>query len=304
MSQRNYGQYRFEASKQEKVMFPDASITKGEIIDYYDKISDYMLPHIRQRPLTMQRFPDGIEDKGFYEKRLPDHFPDWIDRVTVATDTRHGTQEQVLANKRASLAYLANQVCITPHVWLSRADAPDKPDRMIFDLDPPDDNGSFEPVRDAANKLHALCKELGVAAFVKTTGSRGVHVVIPLQARHGFDDVRDAARALAERLANRHPDKLTTQVRKNKREGRLFLDTARNAYGQTVVAPYATRALPDAPVATPLSWQELNDPKTHTRRFTFANIFRRLGQVGDRWYQMHRYRRSLDSIKSAMEASG
>ncbi len=187
MSERTYGPYSFETSKEDKTLFPEASLTKGDLIEYYEKIAEYMLPHIEDRPVTMQRFPDGIEQQGFYEKRVPDYFPAWMVRVKVNTDD--GTQAQITCNNEATLAYLANQACITPHVWLSRSDHLNKPDQMIFDLDPPD-GGHFEAVRDAAKKCKALLDEMDAAAFVKTTGSRGVHLVLPLRPHDGFDEVR------------------------------------------------------------------------------------------------------------------
>jgi bifunctional non-homologous end joining protein LigD len=297
MPKRSFGRYSFETSNEDKVLFPGAGITKGDLIDYYRKIAKSMLPHVERRPLTMQRFPDGIEAGGFYEKQAPDHFPGWIERVTVRT--ADGSQEQVTCNKAAALAYLGQQACITPHVWLSRADRLDRPDRVVFDLDPPDGH-DFDVVRQAALTFKSLFDEAGLTAFVKTTGSRGLHVVLPLTPEAGFDDVREWAHRLAEHLAGLHPDTLTTQIRKNKRKGRLYLDTGRNAYGQTAVAPYAVRARPDAPVATPLTWDEVESGEVHARSYTLGNILRRIGRRGDVWSGMARHRRTLRSLEKAI----
>ena len=297
MATRRYGPYSFDASREDKVLFPDARITKGGLIDFCEKIAETVLPHIKGRPLTMHRFPDGIDSGGFYEKRAPDHFPQWISRVTV--DTEDGRQKQVLCDKRATLAYLANQACITPHVWLSRADDLGKPDLVVFDLDPPD--GGFGAVRDAAKRFEELFARMNVAAFVKTTGSRGVHLVVPLKPHDSFDDVRVFARRRADHLADRHSDALTTEVRKNKRNGRVFLDTSRNAYGQTVVAPYAVRPTAGAPVATPITWDELRAGDVTSQSYNVSNIFRRLGQIGDLWSDIRRHRRSLKSLNKSLD---
>ncbi|MGP1346747.1 MAG: non-homologous end-joining DNA ligase [Phycisphaerales bacterium] len=300
MSVRRYGADSFEASNEDKVLFPDRGITKGDLIDYYERIAGCMLGHVRGRPVTMHRFPDGIEAEGFYEKRLPGHFPEWVDGVQVRTGKDGESQRQVAANKRATLAYLAQQACIAPSVWLSREGSLERPDQAIIDLDPAD-GGGFEQVRTAARRLGGLLDEMGVVSFVKLTGSRGVHVVIPLRAEAGFDEVRGWARALGELLAQRHPEEVTTAMRKDQRGGRLFLDTGRNAYGQTAVAPYAVRARAGAPIAAPIRWEELSEASLEARSYTIENIHRRVGQVGDVWSGMGRHRRSLGSLREALE---
>ncbi len=302
MAEHKIGKYTIETSNEDKEVFPDAGLTKGNVIDYYEKIAGVMLPYLKDRTVSMQRFPDGIGTKGFYQKKAGGYFPDWIDTVSVKKEG--GANTQVVINKAATLVYLANQAMLTPHIWLSRTDKLDHPDRLVFDLDPPDDD--FTPVREAAKKVcHFLDDELGLPVFVQTTGSRGLHVVVPLDRSAGFDSVREFAQDAAKILAGRHPDTLTVEVRKNKRQGRLFLDTARNAYAQTFVAPYALRPRAGAPVATPLELEELKDPKLHARRFTVKNIFRRLGGREDPWKGMNRRavslkkaRKKLDGIKS------
>ncbi|MGH2537355.1 MAG: DNA polymerase domain-containing protein, partial [Candidatus Promineifilaceae bacterium] len=239
------------------------------------------------RPLSMQRFPDGIGEKGFYQKEAPGYFPAWIRRASIRVEGTGENQPQVICDEAATLVYLANQNCITPHLWLSRLggragpEPLDHPDRLIFDLDPP--AGAFELARAAAASLRALLEELGLAAFLMTTGSRGLHVAAPLDGRADFDAARAFAHQVAQRLARRKPDKLTTETRKAERNGRLFLDYLRNAYAATSVAPYAVRARPGAPVATPLDWGELDDGRLRSDRYTLKNIFRRLGQKGDPW---------------------
>ncbi len=279
MARRRIGCREVETSNADKVLFPADGITKGAVIDYYLKVAATLLPHLAGRPLTLQRFPDGIGTDGFYQKAVPDYFPDWVNRVQVATATE--SQWQVICSDAATLAYLGQQACITPHAWLSRRDCLDRPDRLVFDLDPPD--GDFAAVRAAAFRVRALLEQLELPAYVMTTGSRGVHVVVPLQPASGFDAVRDFARRLAAELARRHPQSLTVAQRKRERAGRVYIDTGNNAYGQTVVAPYALRARDGAPVATPLTWEELADRATHARRWTLRSIPRRLGQREDPW---------------------
>lgn len=288
-----------EVKHLEKVFFPAENITKGDLIAYYQRIAETMLPYLEGRPLTMQRFPDGIDAGGFYQKKMPDYFPDWISRASIHVEEDGREQRQVVCDNKATLVYLANQACITPHIWLSRADRLNAPDKLIFDLDPP--SNDFGPVRQAAQGLHDLLIDLDVSSFVMTTGSQGLHVVVPLDRRSNFDAVRDLARQIAELLSQRDPDGLTTTLDKDGREGKLFLDYLRNAYGQNSVAPYAIRALPGAPIATPLDWSELDNPELDAQRYHMGNIFRRLGQKEDPWQGLMDEVHSLDKIKERLE---
>jgi bifunctional non-homologous end joining protein LigD len=281
------------------VIFPDEGITQGDLIDVYRRLADKMLPHLEGRPLTMQRFPDGIQNEGFYQRKAQDYFPDWITRVSVEVGEDGEQQPEVICDSEATLVYLVDQGLVTPHVWLSRADRLHYPDKLIFDLDPPDSD--FEPVRLAAELLSDLLDDLGLVPYVMTTGSRGAHVVVPLDRSADFDTVRRFARDVARLLAQREPNRLTVQVRKRKRGDRLFLDYLRNAYGQNCVAPYAVRAKPGAPVATPLDWDELSDPDLHSQRYTVKHIFRRLGQKEDPWKEIMRYARSLSEPRKRLD---
>src|SRR6056297_2755875 len=184
-------------SNQDKPLFPQDGISKGDLVDYYRRIAEIAIPHYRGRPLTMHRFPDGIDRDGFFQKEAPDHFPDWIERATL--DKEGGSLRQVIANDAATLVYLANQGCITPHLGLSTIDAIDRPDRLIIDLDPSDDD--FGKVQMAARRLRMLFDEADIASFVKTTGSKGLHVVVPLDRSASFDAVRACADRLAAHLA-------------------------------------------------------------------------------------------------------
>lgn len=288
------GRRSVELSRPDKVLFPGAGLTKADLADYYRRIAERILPYLRERPISMHRFPDGIAGGGFYQKEAPGSFPGWVDRVRVRVKDG-GTQRQVAVNRAATLVFLADQACITPHPWLSRADRLDVPDRMVFDLDPP--GGSFGAVRKAARFLRAVLEDAGLAAYVMTTGSRGLHVVVPLRREHGFDVVRRNARRVAEVAAGRHPDELTVEQRKKKRGGRILVDYLRNAYGQTSVPPYAVRAREGAPVAAPLDWCEVADAALAPDRYRVSNIFRRLAQKDEPWQGFGRHARSLDQAR-------
>lgn len=286
-----------ETSSLDRVMFPRDGITKGELIDYYRRIADPMVPHMRDRPLSMRRYPDGIAGQGFYHQEAPEYFPDWISRVTV--DKEGGEIVHAVCNEAATLVYLANQNTITPHVWLSRVGHLRKPDQMVFDLDPSGDD--FEDVRRAARYVREILEDHHLGAFLMSTGSRGVHVRTPIRPEHDFDVVRQFARKLMEKLADAYPDELTTEQRKVKRRGRIYLDIMRIAYAQTAVTPYAVRAIEGAPVAAPLEWKELGD--FTPGRYTIRNIFRRMGQKEDPWKDMHRHAATIPLERSGAQNS-
>ena len=284
-------------SKPEKVLFPDDGITKGDLAAYYELVAVPMLRQIKDRPISMQRFPEGIGKPGFFQKDVPAYFPEWIRRVQVPK--RGGRVTHAIACDAATLVYLAGQACITPHVWLSRADELDRPDRLIFDLDP--SNGSFAEIRQAARAVGQLLEELGLAAFAMTTGSRGVHVWVPLRRQARFDEVRSFARDVARVMVQRAPDQLTLEARKQKRAGRILIDIMRDAYAQTAVSPYAVRPRPGAPVATPLRWRELSDSSLRPDKFTLRNIDRRLARVGDPWEDIARHARALGPARRRLD---
>ena len=256
----------------DKVLFPDDGITKADLAAYYRDAAPRMVDLVRGRPVSLQRFNDGIARQGFFQKNVERGAPEWVKRVRVGK--RGGSLWHVLANDAATLVWLANQNCITPHVWLSRADRLERPDRMIFDLDPASED-EFALVRRTARELGDVLREAGVEPFAMTTGSKGIHVVVVLQRRYGFGQVRDAAVAVAAELVERRPKDLTTEFYKRKRDGRLFVDVNRNAYAATAVPPYSVRPLPGAPVATPLEWDELADRRLRAQRWTIRTVLDR-----------------------------
>ena len=276
------GRVTVELSHTGKVLFPEDDITKGDLVAYYQQAADAMLPFLRDRPVAMRRYPDGIAGRpGIMQKNVPDYFPGWITRAEVRK--QGGSLQQVICDKPATIVYLANQACIELHSFLSRLNRIDDPDQLIFDLDPPDAN-RFADVRSLALRLRQLLEdELGLAAFVKTTGGRGLHVQVPLNARADFDTVRGFALDVGAVLAARDPGLVTTEQRKNKRGDLVYLDVMRNAYAQLAVAPYSVRARPGAPVATPLSWDELDDSGLTPGQFTIKTVPGRISEGNDPW---------------------
>jgi bifunctional non-homologous end joining protein LigD len=264
-----------------KVLFPDDGITKEDLARYYADAAGRMLPWLRDRPVTMMRYPDGLTGQRIVQKNVPAYFPDWIRRVDVPKEG--GVVEQAVCGKPADLVYLASQACIEVHAFLSRADRLDAPDQMVFDFDPPDAK-HFEEVRSAALWARELLDdELGLTGYVRTTGGRGLHVHVALDRQAGFDPVREFTHRAAAVLASRHPDVITTEQRKDKRGERVYADVQRNAYAQLVVAPYAVRARPGAPVSTPLSWSEVQDPGLEPGQFTIFTVRARLDSADDPW---------------------
>ena len=290
---------KISISHGERVVFPAARLTKLELARYYAAVAAAMVPHLRGRPLAMHTFPRGVEEDGYFVKNAAKHFPGWI--ATVAVSKREGgTIRQVLANDAATLVYLAGQTMITPHIWTSRADRLERPDRLIFDLDPADQR--FSEVRAAARALGDLLRDLGLVPHAMTTGSRGLHVVAALRRTADYEQVHDFARAVADALVARDPELLTTEFRRERRGGRMFVDTGRNAYGQHGVAPYAVRALPNAPVATPLHWPELDDQRLDPQGWTARTLSDRLADGGDPWHDIGRHARALGPARRALAA--
>jgi bifunctional non-homologous end joining protein LigD len=264
-----------------KVLFPDDGITKEDLARYYADAAGRMLPWLRDRPVTMMRYPDGLKGQRIVQKNVPAYFPDWIRRVEVPKEG--GVVEQAVCGNPADLVYLASQACIEVHAFTSRSDKLDAPDQLVFDFDPPDDR-HFAEVRSAALWARELLDdELGLTSYVRTTGGRGLHVHVALDRRAGFDSVREFTQRAAALLASRHPDVITTEQRKDKRGQRVYADVMRNAYAQLVVAPYAVRARPGAPVSTPLTWSEVEDDGLDPAWFTIPTAHARLEAAEDPW---------------------
>jgi len=274
----------------EKVLFPDDGITKGEIATYYETIAPVLLPHIRNRPVTMERYPSGIGKKGFWQKDVSKGFPEWLQRVAVPK--KDGTVHHPLVTDVRSLLWIVNQNTITPHVWVTRVPDLYHPDVCVFDLDPSRDDEP-EVLRQATLALRDLLDELGLPSWVKTTGSKGFHIVVPLDGSARTDEVERFAHAVGRLMVARDPDHLTQEFSKADRGGRILVDTGRNGYSATFATPYAVRAKAGAPVSAPCTWEEVARGEVLPRSFTVRTLPERVARVGDLWSDMKRRGRSL-----------
>ena len=277
----------------EKALFPpadgEAAITKGELAAYYESIAPIMVPHIRARPITMERYPAGIDKKGFIQKDVSKGFPAWLERVEVPK--KDGTVHHPLVTDTRSLLWVVNQNTITPHVWSSRAPDLYHPDICVFDLDPSADDP--EMLRAAALGLREFLETLGLPSWVKTSGSKGFHIVVPLDGKADTGEVSWFAHHVGTTLVRLAPEHLTQEFSKVDRGRRILVDTGRNNYGATWAAPYAVRAKPGAPVSAPCTWEEIERGEVGPRTFTVRTMPARLDAVGDLWWDLWRRGRSL-----------
>jgi bifunctional non-homologous end joining protein LigD len=285
----------------EKVLFPDDGITKGDLAAYYERIAPLMLPHISGRPVTMERFHRGIAEKGFYQKDVKKGFPPWLERVEVPK--KDGTVHHPLVRDTRSLLWLANQNCITPHVWPSRVPDLYHPDICVFDLDPSKDEPAV--LRAAALALRDLLEELGLPSWLKTSGSKGYHIVVPLDGAADFGQVAGFAHAVGRILVARDPDHLTQAFSKADRDGRILVDTDRNNYSATYAAAYAVRPKPGAPVSAPCTWAELERGDIGPQTFALRGMADRIDAVGgDLWADLHTHGQSLSGAAEVVRGEG
>ena len=273
----------------EKVLFPDDGITKGELAAYYEAIAPVMLPHVRARPVTMERYPAGIGQQGFFHKDVSKGFPEWLERAEVPK--KGGTVHHPLIRDVRSLLWIVNQNTVTPHVWTSRAPDLYHADICVFDLDPSEEDPLV--LRTAALALRDLLDELGLPSWVKTTGSKGFHIVVPLDGKAHMGEVAGFAHAVGRILVTRDPEHLTQEFSKADRGGRIFVDTGRNGYSATFAAAYAVRAKAGAPVSAPCTWEELERGEAGPQTFRLRTMAARIAEVGDVWSDMPKRRRSL-----------
>jgi len=282
----------------DKILFPKSGITKQQVFQYYKNIANRMLPFLKDRPLTMQRFPNGIGKEGFFQKNAPDYFPAWL--PTIKVKKKDGWVNHIVCNSRDTLLYLVNQYVVTFHVALSKVENIDYPDKLIFDIDPP--KGNFQLAVKAAKALRVVLEEkLQLKTYVMTSGSEGLHVAVPLKADKHFDIVHDFTKTIANYICNNNPTEFTTAIRKNKREGRLYIDFLRNSYAQTSVVPFSIRALENAPVATPLYWNELDDVTLNAQSYTIDTIFKRLETKGNPWEDFEHNAGAINTAIDTME---
>jgi bifunctional non-homologous end joining protein LigD len=267
----------------EKLLFPADGITKGELARYYEAVAGAILPHLRRRPVTLERFPAGIERKGFIQKDIGRMAPEWLERVEVPK--RGGTSVYALVNDERALGWMANLNTVTPHVWVSRVPELSHPDLCVFDLDPSREDAAA--VRAAALLVRALLEELGLESAIKTSGSKGFHLVVPLDGRSDGDAVLRFSHAAGALLVKRHPDVFTQEFIKADRQGRILIDTGRNAFGATFAAAYAVRPRAGAPVSMPCDWAEIERGEVGPRSFTLRDVPARLLERGDAWAALH-----------------
>jgi bifunctional non-homologous end joining protein LigD len=294
-----FGRYTVTVGNAAKVLFPGDGITKLDLIEHYRRVAALMVPHAGGRPVTLQRFPDGIGAGGFFQKQASGHFPEWIERVSVSK--AGGKVDHVVIQRAADLVYLADQGTITIHAALAPVAHVDRPDRLVFDLDPSIDD--FETVREGARILRELLDDLGLVPFLMTTGSRGLHVVTPIAGTETFDEVAPLAEGIARAVVARKPDHYTVEPHKSQRRNRVYVDWHRNHYAQTAVAPWSVRPKPGAPVAVPIEWDELDDPELTSHRYTIRDVAGLVEARPDPWVGMSRRARALDRVRRRLDKS-
>lgn len=275
----------------EKVLFPDDGITKGDLASYYEAIAPVLLPHLSRRPITMERYPAGIDKKGFWQKDVSKGFPEWLERIEVPK--KDGTVHHPIVTDARSLLWVTNQNTITQHVWTSRAPNLYHPDVCVVDLDPSRED---EPdvLRASALAVRDVLAELGLSSWVKTSGSKGFHILVSLDGKARMGDVARFAHGVGTLLVERDPEHLTQEFSKADRGGRVLVDTGRNGYSATFAAAYTVRAKPGAPVSAPCTWEEIERGEVEPRTFTLKTMAERIAAVGDLWSNLRLGRQSLE----------
>ncbi|MGI6453274.1 MAG: non-homologous end-joining DNA ligase [Syntrophomonadaceae bacterium] len=287
----------FSVSNLEKVLFPTEGYTKGELLYYYLQVAPYMLSHLKERPMVFTRYPDGIKGKSFYQKDAPAHLPDWITTFPWYSEESQRELNFILIEDAETLAWLANQACLEFHPWLSRVDLVDYPDYIVFDLDPSPHN-SFAQVAKIAQIFQDLFHELRLSTYLKTSGSEGLHIFLPVQNSYSYEEVRNIAHGIASIIVQTAPDMATIERRVSQRGKRVYIDYLQNVRGKTVCAPYSVRARPGAPVSTPITWDEL--PHITPQQFTIKTILTRLQSTGDLFYPVLTHKQSLENTLKLM----
>jgi bifunctional non-homologous end joining protein LigD len=274
-----------------KILWPDDGITKADFIKYYTEVASFILPHLKDRPMVFTRYPNGIYDKAFYQKNVPDYAPKWLHTVDITSHEGIVTK-YIIINDAKSLIWAANQACLELHPWLSRTSSLGNPDFIIFDLDPME-NTDFEDARKVALALKQLFDSEGLLSFPKTSGSTGLQVYIPIAAKYTYEQAREFAKLLCLVIERTFPDITTTERSVDKREGKLYLDYLQNVKGKTIVAPYSPRPKKGAPVSCPLTWSELDQGVT-TDIFTIKSMPARLRQKGDLFREVLTKKQNID----------
>jgi bifunctional non-homologous end joining protein LigD len=266
-------------SNLDKVLWPEDGYTKRDLISFYDRIAPIILPHLRDRPLNLERFPDGINGQSFYQKNTPDYFPEWIPRAKIySPDTRRNVY-YTICNDRDTLLYLANLACIPHNPWSSRVQSLDNPDFIVFDLDP--EKAPFSMVQEVALKLHEYLEMIGLRAYPKTSGATGIHIFVPLQPEYTYEQARQFAELLGNIMVQRYPRLVTLERAVKNRTGKVYIDFLQNVRGKTVVGPYVLRPRTGAPASTPMTWREIGRKNLDPADYNMKTIFKRLDRTGD-----------------------
>jgi bifunctional non-homologous end joining protein LigD len=279
--------HEVKLSSADRVLFPDDGITKGDLFSYYGDVADTIVPHLRDRPFTMKRWREGLAGGSFFQKQAPKGIPDWIPTRQFRTWPRGQRKDEresrlvdfPLVNSREALLWMVQMHCIDMNAWYSRVDKPDRPDFVLFDLDPPEEEDAFALCIRVAHYLHEALDELGLASWVKTSGSDGIHIVVPIVRRSTFEDTYEFAERLSRRLEEQHPGEVTTEWLKKKRAG-VLVDHRQNGHGKTIASAYSVRPKPGAPVSTPLRWEELTED-VRPRDFPMQVALQRVAEHGD-----------------------
>ena len=280
------GKHKLELSNLQKVLYPDDHILKAEVLQYYLKIAPTILSHIKERPLSLVRFPDGVEGERFFQKNKPDWAPNWIESVKLGVEVK----DYMMANEEATLVWLANLACLELHQMHAKRPHHDKPDYIVYDLDPPEQY-DFEELKSIAFKLKDHIESFGYQVFVKTTGGKGLHLVTPVLPRWTFEECFNAAKAIAQPFVEKNAN-TTLQIKKDARKGRVLIDIYRNRTSQTIVAPYSLRGYEGAPVSMPLTWEELEDIES-AQDFNIENALDKILEDGDAWQALPAYAEEL-----------
>src|SRR2546423_5770399 len=288
-------------SSADRVLFPEDGITKGDLFSYYEHVAPVITPHLRDRPFTMKRYREGIAGDGFFRKQAPKGMPSWITTRRFTTHPREGGAREVdfpLVNSKEALLWMVQMHCIDMNAWYPRVDKPDRPDYVVFDLDPPDEPDGFEQAIEVAHLVRGLLDELELPGYVKTSGADGIHVLAPIQRRATFDETYAFAEATSRLLEERHPGLVTTEWLKKKRAG-VLVDHRQNGWGKTIASVYSVRPKPGAPVSTPLRWEEL-DGRLDYRRMGMAAARERLEREGDLFAPVLETRQALGPALRAL----
>ena len=273
---------RVKLSSADRVLFPDDGITKGDLFEYYEAVAPAIVPHLRDRPFTMKRWREGLPGGSFFQKQAPKGMPSWIPTRQFRTWPREGESRLVdfpLVQSAEVLLWMVQMHCIDMNAWYSRVDRPDRPDFVLFDLDPPDSPDGFTLSVRVAQLIRQALEKLELRSYVKTSGADGIHVLVPIARRSGYDETYEFAELLSRRLEAEHPGEVTTEWLKKKRSG-VLVDHRQNGWGKTIASVYSVRPKPGAPVSTPLHWDELT-PAIRPRDFSMAVALERVGRLGD-----------------------